>query len=105
MAGGRALICLPLCPRFVSTGGCTPVPASDPRPIPPPPYSLRGAPFEASKRHWVVPLLYAVTAPLVTGLALTGGRLAAIHRGVGTSVARMRRCRGCPPNVPPPPHC
>jgi hypothetical protein len=32
-------------------------------------HSLQGAPFEASKRRWVVPLLYAATAPLVAQLA------------------------------------
>lgn len=41
-------------------------------------HSLRGAPFEASKRRWVVPLLYASTAPLLLQLGLAGahaGRL------------------------------
>lgn len=37
-------------------------------------HSLRGAPFEASKRRWVAPLLYASTLPLVTALGLTGAR-------------------------------
>lgn len=35
-------------------------------------HSLQGAPFEASKRRWVVPLLYASTAPLVLQLGLAG---------------------------------
>ena len=33
--------------------------------------SLHGAPFEASKRHWVEPLLYAATVPLVATLCFT----------------------------------
>lgn len=33
-------------------------------------HSLRGAPFEASKRAWVALLLYASTAPLVVQLGL-----------------------------------
>ncbi|KAL4421634.1 hypothetical protein ABPG75_010925 [Micractinium tetrahymenae] len=34
-------------------------------------HSLRGAPFEAGKRRWVVPLLYAATLPLVAALCFT----------------------------------
>lgn len=35
-------------------------------------HSLQGAPFEASKRRWVVPLLYTATGPLVCTLGFTG---------------------------------
>lgn len=38
-------------------------------------HSLRGAPFELSKRRWVEPLLYAATLPLGAGLSLTGAAL------------------------------
>jgi hypothetical protein len=37
-------------------------------------HSLQGAPFEVSKRRWVVPLLYASTVPLALQLAFTGER-------------------------------
>lgn len=47
-------------------------------------HSLRGAPFQPSRRRWVEPLLYAATLPLGAGLLLTGG----------TGRARMRAGRG-----------
>lgn len=37
-------------------------------------HSLRGAPFEARKRRWVVALLYGSTAPLLLQLGLAGAR-------------------------------
>ncbi|EFN60123.1 expressed protein, partial [Chlorella variabilis] len=39
-------------------------------------HSLQGAPFEASKRRWVVPLLYTATGPLVCTLGFTVTNLA-----------------------------
>ncbi|PRW60300.1 alpha beta-hydrolase isoform B [Chlorella sorokiniana] len=43
-------------------------------------HSLRGAPFEASKRSWVVPLLYASTAPLLLQLGLSAwGAYVSMH--------------------------
>lgn len=35
-------------------------------------HSLQGGPFEASRRRWVAPLLYAATVPLVATLGFTG---------------------------------
>lgn len=55
-------------------------------------HSLQGAPFEASKRRWVVPLLYACTAPLVATLGLTGGQ--AGRGGVGGGVDEVWLCFG-----------
>jgi len=72
-------------------------------------HSLRGAPFEAHKRRWVEPLLYASTAPLLLQLGLSGEQSGEVGEcwsplGILGGACRVASSSVTEPTLSSPPH-